>query len=303
VDFALTDDQAAMVASVDTLLERHAGPGRARELLREGRYDAALMAALAEAGFLDLADEGAGPLEAVLVTEAVARAAGCAPVGARALVAPAVLAAPLPGVVALAPDGAEALTRYAEAADVVLTAGGRAVPADAVRATAVPSMFGYPLARVEADDGAGDAIDGERLLAWWRIALAAEMVGTMETALGMTVEHVTDRRQFGRPLGANQALQHRLAELHHRLEGARWLTRYAAATGAVAEDAAAAAAQAAATAELLTRETHQLSGAMGLTEEYDLFLWTMRLPALRLELGGVAAHAAAVARARWGAPA
>jgi alkylation response protein AidB-like acyl-CoA dehydrogenase len=303
VDFALTDDQAALVASVDTLLERHAGPARARELLRDGRYDAPLMAALAEAGFLDLAEEGAGPLEAALVTEAVARAAGCAPVGARALVAPAVLPAPLPAVVALAPDGPEALTRWAADADVIVI-GGRAVPAAEVAAEPVPSMFGYPLSRLDAPAAeAGEPVDTERLLAWWRVALAAEMVGTMEAALSMTVAHVTDRRQFGRPLGANQALQHRLAELHHGLEGARWLTRYAAATGARAEDAAAAASQAARVAEVLTRETHQLSGAMGLTEEYDLFLWTMRLPALRLELGGASAHDAALARARWGTPA
>ena len=38
---------------------------------------------------------------------------------------------------------------------------------------------------------------------------------------------------------------------------------------------------------------------MGLTEEYDLYLWTMRLPALSLELGGAGGHEAALARARW----
>ena len=125
----------------------------------------------------------------------------------------------------------------------------------------------------------------------------------MEAALDLTIRHVTERHQFGRPLGANQALQHRLAELHVGVEGARWLARHAAATGARPEDAAIAAAHASAVAEALTRETHQLTGAMGLTEEYDLFLWTMRLPALRLELGGVGGHRRAVTHARWPVPA
>lgn len=297
MDFALSADQAALVAAVDTLLARHAGPARARALLPAGRYDAALMAALHEAGFLDLAAEGAGPLEAVLVTEAVARAAGCVPAGARALVAPAVLDGPLPDVLALAPAEA-GLARYAEVAQAVV-AGDRVVPAAELAIEPVASMFGYPLARVAAPEGAGAAIDAERAAAWWRVALAAEMVGTMDAAMEMTTRYVIERHQFGRPLGANQALQHRLAELHVGLEGARWLTRFAAASGAAAEDAAVAASHAAFVAEALTRETHQLTGAMGLTEEYDLFLWTMRLPALRLELGGVGAHRQAVSRARW----
>ncbi|MCW2990316.1 MAG: hypothetical protein JWM73_910, partial [Solirubrobacterales bacterium] len=41
MDFALSADQAALVAAVDTLLARHAGPARARTLLPAGRYDAA----------------------------------------------------------------------------------------------------------------------------------------------------------------------------------------------------------------------------------------------------------------------
>jgi len=339
MDFGLSPDQTDLVSAVATLLERHAGAERARVVREAGGFDAELMDALLDGGFLDTDLEGAGALEAVLVTEAVAKAAGCVPAGARSLVVPAVLgAADRPRVAALVPDGA-GLTRYAAAADVLLLVGGDAAtsgdapPADSATASgdapradsattrdappaaqgaaAVPaadalvtpeaSMFGFPLARVDTNRAAGSAIDGDALIRWWRIAVAAELVGTMDAALDMTVEHLRERRQFGRPLGSFQALQHRLSELHIGVEGARWLVRYAAAGGAGAEDAAGAAAYASMVAESITRETHQLSGAMGLTEEYDLYVWTMRLPTLRLELGDAGAHQAALARARWAA--
>jgi hypothetical protein len=51
------------------------------------------------------------------------------------------------------------------------------------------------------------------------------------------------------------------------------------------------------------REVHQLSGAIGYTTEHDLHVWSMRLQALRLELGGAGAQLRALARERWGAPA
>jgi hypothetical protein len=54
------------------------------------------------------------------------------------------------------------------------------------------------------------------------------------------------------------------------------------------------------TAGLVFTETHQLSGAIGFTREHDLHVWSMRLMALRVELGGVAAHRRAIAEARWG---
>ena len=69
--------------------------------------------------------------------------------------------------------------------------------------------------------------------------------------------------------------------------------------GADAESAAAAAAFASAAAARVFTETHQLSGAIGYTLEHDLHVFSMRLQALRLELGGVGAHRRALASARW----
>ena len=83
-------------------------------------------------------------------------------------------------------------------------------------------------------------------------------------------------------------------------EGRRWLAYEAAFRGAPPELAATASAYALRASAQVFRETHQLSGAIGYTREHDLHVWSMRLQALRLELGGVEAHRRAVFHARWG---
>ena len=121
----------------------------------------------------------------------------------------------------------------------------------------------------------------------------------MRSALHITVEYLKQRRQFGRPIGSFQAVQHRLAECAVVVEGSRWLTYEAAWLGANAEASATAAAYALAAAQRVFTETHQLSGSIGFTREHDLHVFSMRLQALRLELDGVAGHQRALARSRW----
>jgi alkylation response protein AidB-like acyl-CoA dehydrogenase len=311
VDFELSDDQRAVVEAVDALLARHAGPARAIELAGKGAYDAALDAALAEAGFAELAfGEETGALEAALAVERVARAAGTVAFAAGALVAPLVAGRALPGPVALGQAADAGPIRFAPAARTLLVLDGdvvRVTPLAAGDVAPVRSNFGYPAGRVsEAARRRGESLgpgSGERLAAWWRVALAAEALGAMDAALRFTVGYVTQRRQFGRPIGSFQAVQHRLADCAVEVEGARWLAYEAAARGAPAEAAACAAGFALAAAGRVHRETHQLSGAIGYTTEHDLHVWSMRLQALRLELGGAGAQLRALARARWNAPA
>jgi alkylation response protein AidB-like acyl-CoA dehydrogenase len=311
VDFELSDDQRAVIEAVDALLARNAGPARAIELAGKGAYDAALDAALTEAGFAELAlGEETGALEAALAVERVARAAGTVAFAATALVAPLAAGRALPGPVALARADDAGPIRFATAARTLLVLDGdvaRVASLAAGDVAPVRSNFGYPLGRVsEAARRRGEALgagSGERLAAWWRVALAAESVGAMDAALRFTVGYVTQRRQFGRPIGSFQAVQHRLADCAVEVEGARWLAYEAAARGAPAEAAACAAGFALAAAGRVHRETHQLSGAIGYTTEHDLHVWSMRLQALRLELGGAGAQLRALARARWNAPA
>ncbi|MEN8183603.1 MAG: acyl-CoA dehydrogenase family protein [Myxococcota bacterium] len=306
MDFHATPEQAAILEAVARLLEQHAGPARAIALDAKGEYDFALERTLVEAGFADVGrSDGAGPLEAALVVEAVAGQAGTVALGARALIAPGVFDEPGDEPLALARAGETGPIRYACHARTLLVAEGervRVVPLEAGDAEPVRSNFGYPLGRLAgvADRGQLAAVgSGERMRCWWRVALAAEAAGTMRAALALTVDYLKQRRQFGRPLGSFQALQHRLAECHVLAEGSRWLAYEAAWRGAPPAAAASAAAYAMAAAARVFAETHQLSGAIGFTREHDLHVFSMRLVALRLELGAVAGQRRAAARARW----
>jgi alkylation response protein AidB-like acyl-CoA dehydrogenase len=311
VDFELSDDQRAVIEAVDALLARHAGPARAIELTAKGAYDESLDTALGEAGFGEIAlGAETGALEAALVAERVARSAGTVAFAATALVAPLVCSRALPGPVALARADEEGPIRFAPAARTLLVLDGdraRVGSLSAADVTPVRSNFGYPVGRVsEAARDRGEPLargSGERLLAWWRVALAIEALGAMDAALRFTVRYLTQREQFGRPIGSFQAVQHRLADCAVQIEGARWLSYEAAAQGAPQEAAACAAAFALGVAGRVHRETHQLSGAIGYTTEHDLHVWSLRLLALRLELGGEGAQLRALARERWGAPA
>ena len=307
MNFELSDEQLAIVEAIDALLAQHAGAARAIEIAGKSEYDFALDAALGEAGFFDVARAAeTGLLDAALLVEAVARAAGVVAIGAGALVATGLTGRALAEPVALAMADATGPVRFAAHARTLLVLDGdvaRLVELRPGDATPVRSNFGVPMGRIAAHAlqrgerlGAGS---GPRLAALWRVALAAEAVGAMRASLAVTLDHVKRRRQFGRAIGSFQAVQHRLAECFVWSEGARWLTLEAAWAGAPEEAAATAAAHALSAAGRVFNETHQLSGAMGYTREHDLHVWSMRLPALRLEMGGVAAQRRAVATARW----
>jgi alkylation response protein AidB-like acyl-CoA dehydrogenase len=160
--------------------------------------------------------------------------------------------------------------------------------------------YGYPFAMLRL--GAGEPVDvvPARLRDWWRVALAVELAGTMTAALDVTVDYVRERQQFGRPIGSFQALQHRLAECAVGARAARWMALEAAWLGAPPEAAAAALSYALVAADRIFADTHQCTGAIGFTTEYDLHLWTMRIPSLKAEAELLGSPGAAVAAERWG---
>jgi alkylation response protein AidB-like acyl-CoA dehydrogenase len=291
VQFDLTSDQRDLLGAVGTLLSRFAGPGRCRALGGSSPdYDHDLDAAMAAAGFLGIAaEQDGGPLEAALVGEAVAAAAGVMSYGAAALVATGIGASGLHGPIALTTSTHRGPVRYAAQARTLLVLDGdvtRIVDVEPGTFASVPSRFGYPFGRIDDLPTVGRNLDGgsgTRMLAWWRLALAVEMVGTLIAALELTVAYTREREQFGRAIGSFQAVQHRLAELTMLGEGARWLARETAWRGAPDDAAALALVHATSVARRIPTETHQLTGAVGFAAEYDLHLWTMRLPALLTE--------------------
>lgn len=304
MDFALNEDQQAILEAVNRLLEQHAGPARAIELFATQDYDQTLDQALFEAGFVSIRND-AGPLEAALVVEAIARHAGLCSAAAELLVAPVLANENIAGPIALATQQTlHAPLRYgAHAKQLILLTDSHAqlitLKKDDVES--MKSNFGYPMGKIiRPVSGKSFGKDtAETLKRWWRLSLAIEAVGTMDAALKHTVDYVKQRRQFGRAIGSFQAIQHRLSICAIQVEASRWLAREAAYHHAPAEAVANAAAFALSAADLLFTETHQMSGAIGFTREFNLHVWSMRLQTLRQEMGGLNAHRKAVVDARW----
>lgn len=94
---------------------------------------------------------------------------------------------------------------------------------DGVRSGSV-AFTGAPAERLGTGD-AGAII--RRVIDRANAAIMAEAVGAMEASLSMTVTYLKAREQFGSPIGANQALQHRAADAHALLEGAASMALYA----------------------------------------------------------------------------
>ncbi len=117
----------------------------------------------------------------------------------------------------------------------------------------------------------------------------AEMVGGATRVLEMTVNYVKNRVQFGRPIGAFQAVQHNCANMVMDLDNAR-LATYEALwrldKGLPADKAVALAkAWTGPAYARITREAHQLHGGIGFMMEYDLHLWSRRAKAMELKFG------------------
>jgi alkylation response protein AidB-like acyl-CoA dehydrogenase len=126
-------------------------------------------------------------------------------------------------------------------------------------------------------------------------ALGAEAVGIMQTLLDQTLEYTKIRKQFGRPLSANQVIRHRLADMAMQCDEARSMAlRAALMIGAepVARSRAASGAKAkiGKCARFVAEQSVQLHGAMGVTEELDIGAYFKRLLAFDTLFGGSAHH-------------
>ena len=128
-----------------------------------------------------------------------------------------------------------------------------------------------------------------------RIALAAEALGSAQAAFDMTLEYLQTRKQFGQLIGSFQSLQHRAAKMFTELE----LTRSciaAALSGVdegrndVAELASLAKARASDLIHLVSNETVQFHGGIGMTDAHDSGLYMKRARVQEALLGGASYH-------------
>lgn len=301
MNFEPSEDQQSILDGLDQLIQSFAIEPPKEPVF--GAYAQDLDAALAENGFLDIArEEGFGPLDAALIVERLARLPRTVEAAATMLVAPALGIDAGRRPVALASGSATAPARYLPMAALLLVNEGDDVvliDVDPGMIEPVETLFAYPYGRLcENCDATRLPGRGAMLRRRWRIALAAEAAGCMQAALDTVIGHVTARMAFGRPLGAFQAIQHRLAMAAETTQSARWLALRAAWSDSEA-DAAIAAGFVQDRIPALTYDLQQFSGAMGLTLEFPLHFWTYRLRALLGELGGSSAQARAAALAAW----
>lgn len=122
------------------------------------------------------------------------------------------------------------------------------------------------------------------------VLLCAHAIGLCEGALAIATRHVSERVQFGRPIGSFQTVANRLADARSAIDATRMLVHRAGwaidtGAGGVANHVAAVKVHAAGTIRAVVANTHQNLGALGFTMEHDLQLYTRRLKALELALG------------------
>lgn len=134
-------------------------------------------------------------------------------------------------------------------------------------------------------------------LAWLRgvQATSACLVGIVDHMLKMTVDYVSVRHQFGRPVGSFQAVKHRLANVAIRLELTRsmvYAAGWALASGESSREQDVVAGKAMASEMALEAAQACLlsHGGIGYTTEYDLSLWMKRAWALASAWGDASSH-------------
>jgi alkylation response protein AidB-like acyl-CoA dehydrogenase len=147
----------------------------------------------------------------------------------------------------------------------------------------------------------GSATSPARALNVASAALVAEMVGGMQRTLDITVAYAKMRKQFGKPIGMYQAVQHQCADMYLETESARSAVYYAAwALEQNAPDAAMAVSIAKMYASDVARAVGnrgiQVHGGMGFTWENDIHLYYKRAKASETTLGDSTYHRECIAR-------
>lgn len=128
----------------------------------------------------------------------------------------------------------------------------------------------------------------ETVVAWLALGRAAQMSGSLEKVLEQTTSYANERRQFGKPIGKFQTIQHQIAVLAEQVSAAGCAVDAAILhldTAQELECIMAAKIAAGEAAGVAGRVSHAVHGAIGFTEEFPLQLDTRRLWSWRDEYG------------------
>jgi alkylation response protein AidB-like acyl-CoA dehydrogenase len=140
----------------------------------------------------------------------------------------------------------------------------------------------------------------ERVVDETMAALAAEAIGCMEAAKDLTVDYLKTRKQFGRPIGSFQSLQHRAAEMMVCLEQARSMAMLAAMMAGETDAAErrrqmrAVKIEVGRNARFVGQQAIQMHGGIAMTMEYAGGHYLKRLTVIENMFGDIDHHLAAL---------
>lgn len=278
MDFMIAPERMELADAVRAYLTGTHGPDVLRRLDAEGNRDPAIWQGLVEMGLPgllvpeDRGGLGLNLLDGALIARESGRACLAEPLVDTALVAVPWLAAR--GETAMLAEIA-AGTRTVKLAHPV---NGWAADGDGGKLASVDPLRN--LAELPAD-----AADDPLLLDLGALMAAAEMLGLAEAMLDQAVDYAKLREQFGQPIGAFQAIKHKLADVAVAVEFARpvvWRAAQALDDGLASASLHISHAKVAASdvAYLAGESAIQVHGAMGYTYEVDLHFWMKRAWAL-----------------------
>jgi alkylation response protein AidB-like acyl-CoA dehydrogenase len=322
MNFDLNDEQREIKSTARDFFADRFKPEKVRQLAEARSYDDDLWKQMAELGWPGIAvaeddgGQGLGMVELAVLLEESGFACAPSPLLGTAGAALVISAAGsdeqrsewLPKLASgeatgafggVSADGESSLFCDLPTADVAVVFDGEGAlvasagdldfePVEAIDATRSYATVSSPAGdRLEGDVAAGR----DRLA----VAIAAELTGVGQRAMEMAVEYARERQQFGRQIGAYQAVSHRCAAMLLAVEESRSLTYFAAwAADAEPESlpsaAAMAAAQSADSAWETTASALQVFGGIGFTWEHDLQFWLKRSRVAGRMLGSSREH-------------
>jgi len=199
--------------------------------------------------------------------------------------------------------------RLADVLPLVQACGFHAVPlpfAQTMAARAVLAHAGSarPSGPITLDATAAH-MSAEERLALNAALCAAQIAGGTARVLEMSLEYSTQRVQFGKPVSSFQAVQHQLSVMAEQSCAARMAAQLCFASESHLPDARLAAMAmvvAGEAAEVVASGGHAIHGAIGISAEFDLQLYTRRLREWRVEAGSPTYWSRRAGCAWWDAP-
>src|SRR3954462_14040403 len=245
MNFDFTDDQQAIKSTAHDFLGARLKPEKLRQLAEAGEYDDARWEEMSQLGWPGLfigeepGGQGLGVVELGILMEELGYALAPAPFLSNAAAGlmiqhagsdeqrdrwlPGIASGEQRGTVAYVENGVASLVPDADSADVIVlfdsdsdTAWG--AWAGDVRVESLETIDSTRHYSRVTPSGDGEELSGGRgpadeAVAPIAVPMAAALVGRSQRAMERAGEYAKDRQQFGRPIGAYQAVSHRCAQM------------------------------------------------------------------------------------------